>query len=135
MPPPSDSARTPLDPRALAVTQHLLVHGPATRAALGRELSLSDASMSRVARSLVRDGIVSEDLDEIVVVARLVRRLERRLAGLDGVGVSLGGVVAERSIVAEGTFLGWRDVDLGSLLRDAVDADVVLTNDVTGLAR
>src|SRR5918992_5635397 len=70
MPPPSDSARTPLDPRALAVTQHLLVHGPATRAALGRELSLSDASMSRVARSLVRDGIVSEDLDEIVGVGR-----------------------------------------------------------------
>lgn len=190
-------ARAPLDARSLAVTQRLLVHGPASRGALGRELSLSDASMSRVARSLVRDGLVSENLDEVAgvgrprqilspvpdarhvvgvkltadtaygvacnmlgdvlgsatatlpdptggvvpvdatvtVVTRLVRRLERRLPGLDGVGVSIGGVVGGRTVVREGTFLGWRDVDLGRLLRGALGVDVVLTNDVTALAR
>jgi predicted NBD/HSP70 family sugar kinase len=188
---------TPLDPRSLAVTRHLLVHGPASRGALGRELSLSDASMSRIARSLMREGIVAENLDAVAsvgrprqilsavpsarhvvgvkltaemaygvacnmlgdvegaaelplpepvdgvvpveqsvkVVADLVLRLGRRLPSLDGVGVSLGGVVADGTRVREGTFLGWRDVDLGGLLHAATGVDVVLTNDVTALAR
>jgi predicted NBD/HSP70 family sugar kinase len=197
MPLPPSAARPPLDTRALAVTQRLLVHGPASRGALGNELGLSDASMSRVARSLVRDGIVVESVDEIAgvgrprqilspvpearhvvgvkltgdtaygvgcnllgdvlarataslpapvdgavpvepavtVISRLVRRLAKRLPALDGVGVSLGGVVGQRTLVREGTFLGWRDVDLGSMLRDDVGVDVVLSNDVTALAR
>jgi predicted NBD/HSP70 family sugar kinase len=189
--------RTPLDARSLAVTRHLLVHGPASRGALGRELSLSDASMSRIARSLMRDGIIAEQLDAVAsvgrprqilsavpsarhvvgvkltaetaygvacnmlgdiegtaelplpepvdgvvpvaetvrVVARLVLQLSRRLPSLDGVGVSIGGVVADRTLVREGTFLGWHDVDLGGLLHAATGVHVVLTNDVTALAR
>ena len=69
------------------------------------------------------------------VVARLVRQLSRRLPSLDGVGVSIGGVVADRTHVREGTFLGWHDVDLGGLLGAATGVDVVVTNDVTALAR
>lgn len=187
-----------LSPRALAVTRHLLVHGPESRGSLGKVLSLSDASMSRVAQSLVRDGLVSEALDaqagvgrprqilsavpsarhvvgvkltgdtayavaadlfgEVVgkgqaalpapdsagtvpvaatvsVIARLVQRVAAGLPSLDGVGVSVGGVTAERRIVQEGSFLGWRDVDLAGPLSEAVRSSVVVTNDVTALAR
>jgi predicted NBD/HSP70 family sugar kinase len=177
---------------------HLLTHGPASRGHLGRELSLSDASMSRATQTLVRDGLVSETTDPrsgvgrprqiltpvptarhvvgvkltedraygvacdlvgavlasaetrlpargargvvpvggtLRVVARLVERLARRLPSLDGVGVSVGGVVDDRSVVREGSFLGWRDVDVAGPLREAVEAAVVVTNDVTALAR
>lgn len=187
-----------LSPRALAVTRHLVVHGPESRGGLGRLLSLSDASMSRVAQALVREGLVSETLDPqtsvgrrrqilsavpgarhvvgvkltgdtaygvasdlfgevlakdqsalpapdgsgvvpvpatVRVVARLVRRLATRLPSLDGVGVSVGGVTSRRKVVREGSFLGWRDVDLGGLLGDATGSSVVVSNDVTALAR
>ncbi len=52
-----------LTPRALAVTRYLLMHGPSTRADLAGELQLSDASLSRVARLLVEQGIVTEHAD------------------------------------------------------------------------
>ncbi len=196
--PPSLSGTQRLTPHALAVTRHLLVHGPASRANLGRNLALSDASMSRVAQTLVRDGLVSETLDlrssigrprqilsavptarhvvgvkltgdmaygvacdlygavlgsaelrlpaagvrgvvsvaaTVRVVSRLVRGLAKRLPGLDGVGVSVGGVVDDRAVVREGSFLGWRDVDLAGPLQEATGARVVVTNDVTALAR
>ena len=187
-----------LTANALAVTRHLLVHGPASRSHLGQRLSLSDASMSRVAQTLMRDGIVVETLDPgprvgrprqlmsaistarhvvgvkltsdtaygvacdlygevldsarlrlpprdthdhvpltgaVRVIARLVQRLTKRLPDLDGVGLSLGGVVDERAVVREGSFLGWRDVDMAKQLREATDVPVVVTNDVTALAR
>jgi predicted NBD/HSP70 family sugar kinase len=154
--------------------------------------------MSRVAQSLVRDGLVSEALDQqagvgrprqilsvnpsarhvvgvkltrdtaygvasdlfgavlgkgqaalpapdasglvpvtatVRVVARLVQRLAARLPSFDGVGVSVGGVTIDRRVVQEGSFLGWRDVDLAGPLSDATGASVVVTNDVTALAR
>ena len=176
------SGKPPLTANALAVTRHLLVHGPASRSRLGEHLSLSDASMSRVAQTLMRDGIVLETLDPrsrrgptppdhvghpdrqarrrgeadgrhrlrrrlrpvrrqcsarpelrlpprdtqghvpvtaaVRVIARLVQRLTKRLPALDGVGVSLGGIVDERAVVREGSFLGWRDVDLAEQLRE-----------------
>jgi predicted NBD/HSP70 family sugar kinase len=196
LPRPTGSLR--LTPHALAITMHLLTHGPASRGHLGRDLSLSDASMSRATQTLVRDGLVSETTDPrsgvgrprqiltpvptarhvvgvkltqdraygvacdlvgavlasaetrlpargargvvpvggtLRVVARLVERLARRLPSLDGVGVSVGGVVDDRSVVREGSFLGWRDVDVAGPLREAVEAAVVVTNDVTALAR
>ena len=69
------------------------------------------------------------------VVARLVERLSKRLPSLDGVGVSVGGVVDDRSVVREGSFLGWRDVDLAGPLQEATGVPVVVTNDVSALAR
>jgi hypothetical protein len=54
----------------LAVTRHLLTHGPASRGHLGRHLRLSEASMSRVAQTLVRDGLVSETLDRESTIGR-----------------------------------------------------------------
>ncbi|MGK5681460.1 ROK family protein [Actinoplanes sp. URMC 104] len=182
----------------LAVTRHLLVHGPATRGDLSDLLRVSPASMSRLARSLVSDGIVAENAEPVPGVGRprqilsvvpgarhvvgckltatraygvvcdmlgdvsataetalpapdaggtvpvaatvralaqLVGRLARRVPSVDGVGVSLGGVIAGRAVVREGTFLGWRDVDLAGPLRQRTGLPVVVTNDVTALAR
>lgn len=182
----------------LAVTRHLLVHGPATRGDLGHLLNLSYASMSRVARALVHGGMASEALEReptvgrprqiltavptarhvvgckltahtaygvvcdmfgdikatakaalpapdahgmvpvaatAKAVAQLANRLARRVPSLDGIGVALGGVVINRSVVREGTFLGWRDVDLATPITERTGLPVVITNDVTALAR
>jgi predicted NBD/HSP70 family sugar kinase len=191
-------ADAPLSTGALAVTRRLLAHGPATRGDLGDFLQVSSASMSRLARVLVEEGIVAENAEPVPGVGRprqilsvvpgarhvagckitstmaygvvcdmlgdvkataqatlparhadgsvpvaatvrvliqLVARLGRRVPSLDGVGVSLGGVVRDRSVVREGTFLGWRDVDLATPLRERTGLPVVITNDVTALAR
>lgn len=196
---PPPAAPPGLSPGALAVAQHLLTHGPASRGHLGDRLRLSAASMTRLARTLVDGGFVEEQLEPepgvgrprqilsvvpgarhvvgckltattaygvvcdmlgtvrgtaraklparrspggavpveaaVDVIVRLTRRLARGVPSLDGVGVSLGGVVAGRSTVREGTFLGWRDVDLGAALRTRTGLPVVVSNDVTALAR
>ncbi|MCO8273737.1 ROK family protein [Actinoplanes sp. TRM 88003] len=182
----------------LAVTRHLLVHGPATRGDLSDLLRVSPASMSRLARSLVEDGIVAENAEPapgvgrprqilsvvpgarhvvgckltatraygvvcdmlgdvkataeaallaprsdgsvpvdgtVRVLAQLVNRLGRKVPSVDGIGVTLGGVVTDRAVVREGTFLGWRDVDLTIPLRHRTGLPVVVSNDVTALAR
>jgi len=189
--------RAGLSERDLAVARHLLVHGPSSRGDLGELLQLSYASMSRTARSLVDDGIVSEQVEEepgvgrprrilsavpsarhvvgckltgttaygvvcdmsgavcaksraalpppadgavpldgvVRAVAGLVRRLGRDVPSLDGLGVSVGGIVRERSFVQEGTFLGWHDVDLATPLTARSGLPVIVSNDVAALAR
>lgn len=188
-----------LTPRALAVTRQLLMHGPSTRAGLGEVLQLSDASMSRVARLLVDEGIITEQaertvdvtigrprqiltavpgsrhvvgvkltgdtayavlcdlggtviasaslplpsrVDDVVpvertvrLIGRLVKRLGKKVERIDGLGIALGGVIGGRSVVSEGVFLGWRDVDLGALVAEFCGVPVVLSNDVVALAR
>jgi predicted NBD/HSP70 family sugar kinase len=181
-----------LSPRALAVTRHLLGHGPATRATLGESLRLSEASLSRVVRSLTDAGIVTERAERTGVgrprqiltavpasrhvagvkltgdtaygvrcdlagtvtgslsvplpvaeggrvpvdaTVAVIRELTRRLGDVQGLGISVGGVVDARTIVRDGPFLGWRDVDLGTLATAACGVPAVLTNDVVGLAR
>jgi predicted NBD/HSP70 family sugar kinase len=188
---------TGLSAGELAVTRHLLVHGPATRGDLGDRLQLSTASMSRLARALVDGGIAMENLEPVPGIGRprqvlsavpsarhivgckltgdtvygvvcdmlgevkattqaalaprtdgtvpltatvktivqVANKLARRVPSLDGIGVSVGGVVTNRSIVQEGTFLGWRGLDLASPLRERTGLPVVVTNDVTALAR
>src|SRR3954454_21226480 len=66
----SGGTRRGLSAAELAVTRHLLVHGPATRQALGDHLNLSYASTSRLARALVDDGVASEALDGEPAVGR-----------------------------------------------------------------
>jgi len=192
------TAQRTLSAGELAVTRHLLMHGPATRGDLGDRLNLSYASMSRVARALVTGGMASEalepepsvgrprqiltaiptarhvvgckltrdtaygvvcdlfgnvkftveaalpapDADGTVpvaatakVVAQLAGRLGRRVPSLDGIGVALGGIVINRSVVREGTFLGWHDIDLATPIMQRTGLPVVITNDVTALAR
>src|SRR3954465_13790150 len=52
----SAGPRRGLSAAELAVTRHLLVHGPATRQDLGDHLNISYASTSRLARALVAGG-------------------------------------------------------------------------------
>ncbi len=197
LPPPQEGVQ--LTPRALAVTRHLLVNGPASRGRIGENLSLSEASMSRVARTLVQDGLITENSDPsplpsnigrprrlmsavpsarhvigvkltadtaygvvcdlfgsvtqladaalpapvehrtpvrptIEAVATLILGLAQEVPTFDGVGVSVGGTVSRRE-VHHGTFLGWHGVPLADLLEKATGAPVVVTNDVTALAR
>jgi predicted NBD/HSP70 family sugar kinase len=73
------------------------------------------------------DGVVD-------VVATLARQLSQD-GPLHAVGVSLGGIVRPDGVVQEGTFLGWRDVDLLTALRSRLDLPVIATNDVAALAR
>ncbi|WP_433303619.1 ROK family transcriptional regulator [Actinoplanes sp. CA-030573] len=190
--------RRGLSAAELAVTRHLLVHGPATRQDLGHRLQLSYASTSRLARALVDGGVASEALEPepavgrprqvltavpgarhvvgckltadtaygvvcdmfgevkasarsalpkpghdgavpvaatVKVIAQLTGKLARRVPTLDGIGVAIGGVVADRSVVQEGTFLGWRDVDLATPVEQRTGLPVIVTNDVTALAR
>jgi hypothetical protein len=70
------------------------VHGPESRGSLGKLLSLSDASMSRVAQSLVRDGLVSEALDSQVGVGRPRQILSAVPGARHVVGVKLTGDTA-----------------------------------------
>jgi predicted NBD/HSP70 family sugar kinase len=187
-----------LSEREMAVTRHLLIHGPATRGHLGDHLQLSTASMSRVARALLDGGIAAEDLepapgigrprsilsavpgarhvvgckltgdtvygvlcdmmgnvtatarrslpqpgpdgtvpvdDTVDVIGRLATALAVAAPAVHGLGVSVGGVVMDRSLVREGTFLGWHDVDFATPLGERTGLPVVVTNDVAALAR
>lgn len=74
-------------------------------------------------------------LDGVVdVIATLARQLS--LDGpLHAVCVSLGGIVRPDGVVQEGTFLGWRDVDLLTALRSRLAIPVIAINDVAALAR
>lgn len=72
------------------------------------------------------------------VLTDLVGDLTEGLGGVhgtDSLGVSLGGVVADRSVAAEATFLGWRDVPVAEPLAALTGVPVVVSNDVTALAR
>lgn len=73
--------------------------------------------------------------EAVKVIKRLVQKLSRGLPSLDGIGVSIGGVVADRTLVREGTFVGWRDVNLGALLSASTGVDAVVANDVSALAQ
>lgn len=185
------------DRRAFALVRHLVAFGPASRQELGRALEHSDATMSRLARSLIEQGVVGEQTDRagargrprqiltavpgarhvvgikltattahavvcdlvgevrasaearlprprrgvvpvestVALLAEQVARLRRSVGGLDGVTVSVGGVVAQRRVVHAGRFLGWVDVDLAGLLEPEVGVPVTVVNDVTALAR
>lgn len=88
-----------------------------------------------------RMALPAPDADGVVpvaatakVIAQLAARLGRKVPTLDGIGVSIGGVVEDRSVVVEGTFLGWRDVDLAGPLRERTGLPVIVTNDVAALA-
>ncbi len=71
----------------------------------------------------------------VKIIAQLANRLAPKVPSVDGIGVAVGGVIADRSVVREGVFLGWRDADLGGSLRDRTGLPIIVTNDVTALAR
>jgi predicted NBD/HSP70 family sugar kinase len=80
------------------------------------------------------DGVVPVS-GTVKAIDQLTTRLARKVPSLDGIGISLGGVVADQSIVREGSFLGWTDVDLAGPVRERTRLPVIVTNDVAALAR
>ncbi|MGW5491086.1 ROK family transcriptional regulator [Streptomyces olivaceoviridis] len=70
-------------------------------------------------------------------VAALLAEMATELAGrhptLAGIGIGVGGRVRDRTVVGESAFLGWRDVPLGTLVRERTGLPVVVENDVAAL--
>lgn len=70
-------------------------------------------------------------------VAALLAEMTTELAGRHpapaGLGIGVGGRVRERTVVGESIFLGWRDVPLGTLVRERTGLPVVVENDVAAL--
>lgn len=174
------------------LAREVLIHGPISRAELGRRLGLSPASLTRLSKPFLDRGLFVEAPDlvqgatgrparpldvavdarrivgvklsgdaahgvltdlrasalaldsrplpghdpaEVVaVLAELVAAL-RADAGIElaGVGVSVGGNVADQRVVTRAPFLGWRDVALADLLEARVGVPVDVENDVTAL--
>ena len=71
----------------------------------------------------------------VKLIAQMTNRLAPKVPSVDGIGVSVGGAITDRSVVREGPFLGWRDVDLSGPVRDRTGLPVIVTNDVAALAR
>lgn len=70
-------------------------------------------------------------------VAALLAEMATELAGRHpapaGIGIGVGGRVRDRAVVGESAFLGWRDVPLGTLVRERTGLPVVVENDVAAL--
>ncbi|MFF8905682.1 ROK family protein [Streptomyces olivaceoviridis] len=70
-------------------------------------------------------------------VAALLAEMTTELAGRHpapaGIGIGVGGRVRDRRVVGESAFLGWRDVPLGTLVRERTGLPVVVENDVAAL--
>jgi predicted NBD/HSP70 family sugar kinase len=52
---------------------------------------------------------------------------------LAGIGIGVGGLVQDRTVVGESRFLGWRDVPLAALVEERTGLPVVVENDVAAL--
>ena len=177
---------------ARELAREVLIHGPISRAELGRRLGLSPASLTRLSKPFLDRGwfieapetlqgatgrpatpldvqvdsrrfvgvkitgesvfgvitdlragaldhgeltLPGHDVDVVVeAVADVVDRLRAADgAEVSGLGVSIGGNVAEQRVVTRAPFLGWRDVALADLLEDRLGVPVTVENDVTAL--
>jgi predicted NBD/HSP70 family sugar kinase len=134
-------------PTAIGRPRQILTAVPGARHVVGCKLT-SDTAYGVVCdlfgevKATGRAALPEPDADGVVpvaatakVIAQLAAKLGRKVPALDGIGVSIGGVVEDQSIVVEGTFLGWRDVDLATPLRERTGLPVIVSNDVAALAR
>ncbi|MBG0563862.1 ROK family transcriptional regulator [Actinoplanes aureus] len=131
---------------AVGRPRQVLAAVPTARHVLGCKLTADTAygvvcdmfgnvtAAARAALPKPDDGVVPV-AGTVKVIAQLAARLGRRVPTLDGIGIALGGIVTDRSVVSEGTFLGWRDVDLAGPVGRRTGLPVTITNDVTALAR
>ncbi|HET9872601.1 MAG TPA: ROK family transcriptional regulator [Propionibacteriaceae bacterium] len=171
-----------------AVLLEVLRRGPISRADLARRMDLSTASLTRLTRPLILDGLVRErpatllsttgrpalpleivaeaasflgfkivhdalfgvvtdfagsvlsqyevGLDDnsaaavLAVISGETTRLRRRYPRVVAVGVAIGGMVAEHSIVWSVPALGWDTLDLEASLRDRLQLPVTVEGDV-----
>lgn len=74
--------------------------------------------------------LTGHDPDEVVgLLAAMTAELSRDRPGIAGIGVGVGGLVEDRSVVGESPFLGWRGVPLAALVRERTGLPVVVEND------
>lgn len=64
------------------------------------------------------------------VIARLGEQLRELVPSVTAMGIGIGGLVADHSIVLSAPFLGWKDVDLGRMIERLSGLPVVIDNDV-----
>ena len=183
---------TEVSDTARDLAREVLIHGPISRAELGRRLGLSPASLTRLSKPFLDRGLLVETSEtlqgstgrparpldvpvdagrfvgikvtgesafgavtdlragavataERVLDDHAVERVVANLAGLAlelrdaggsdlaGVGVSVGGNVADGRVITRAPFLGWRDVPLAELLESRLGVPVTVENDVTAL--
>ncbi|MEV0638234.1 ROK family transcriptional regulator [Streptomyces sp. NPDC050619] len=67
------------------------------------------------------------------LVAEMTEELTRAHPRIAGVGIGVGGLVQDRSVVGESPFLRWRDVPLAALVEERTGLPVVVENDVAAL--
>ncbi|GGZ84626.1 ROK family transcriptional regulator [Streptomyces echinoruber] len=67
------------------------------------------------------------------LLAAMTGELAAGFPPLGGVGIGVGGLVRERSVVAESPFLHWRDVPLAALVEERTGLPAVVENDVAAL--
>ncbi|MFJ4784140.1 ROK family protein [Streptomyces sp. NPDC088794] len=67
------------------------------------------------------------------LLAEMTKELTHAHQGLAGIGIGVGGLVENRTVVRESPFLLWRDVPLAELVRERTGLPVVVENDVAAL--
>lgn len=86
--------------------------------------NLQDERMRRLASR--------DPADVVSAIVQIVDELGGT-AALTAVGVTIGGRVTDQHFVDRAPFLGWRNVDLGGLVSEALGVQVVVENDVIAL--
>lgn len=64
------------------------------------------------------------------VLASIARQLGESVPSVTALGVGIGGLVADHSVVTSAPFLEWSDVPLGAMLEDGTGMPTVIENDV-----
>lgn len=110
---------------------------PASRHFIGMKLTGDEVlgvvtDLRANVRAAASAKLLSRDPETVVgTIAHLVEQLTPQVPSVTALGVGLGGLVVNHSIVKSAPFLGWSDVDLGSLLEKRIGLPTVIENDLT----
>lgn len=74
----------------------------------------------------------SRDPEEVAkVIGKLAKDLAEHVPSITALGVGIGGLVKDHTVVMSAPFLGWSNVPLGSMLENLTGIPTVIENDVT----
>ncbi|MFC9959432.1 ROK family protein [Streptomyces nigra] len=74
-----------------------------------------------------------EPAEVVELLGEMTEELTARHPRIAGIGIGVGGLVENRSVVGESPFLGWNDVPLAELVAHRTGLPVVVENDVAAL--
>ncbi len=78
--------------------------------------------------------LTTHDPDRVAdLLAEMTAELTREHPRLAGIGIGVGGLVRDRSVVGESPFLNWREVPLAALVEERTGLPVIVENDVAAL--